>query len=118
MIQVKVHVDVLVLGAAHKVLPFAGMPRRRKNDDLILGHIRADELVRIAIEVTQVMRRNTIRHGKETLADAHLRRIQQLDAQQALGLTVSIRQALEHVECDMATVGGRMPLGDGLRRGG
>ena len=38
--------------------------------------------------------------------------------QQALGLAVAIGQALEHVECDMTTVGGRMPLGNSLRRGG
>ena len=41
----------LVLGAAHKMLPLAGMPRRREDDDLILGHIRTDELVGIAIEI-------------------------------------------------------------------
>ena len=64
------------------------------------------------------MGRNAIRHGKEALADAHLWRIQQLNAQQALGLAVAIGQALEHVECDMTTVGGRMPLGNSLRRGG
>ena len=80
MVQVKVHVDVLVLGTAHKVLPLAGVSRRGKDDDLILGHIRTDELVGIAIEVAQVVRRNTVRHGKEALAYAHLRRIQQLDA--------------------------------------
>ena len=118
MVQVKVHVDVLVLGAAHKMLPLAGMPRRRKDDDLILGHIRTDELVGIAIEIAQVVGRNAIRHGKETLADTHLRRIQQLNAQQALGLAVTLGQALEHVECDMAAVSGRMPLGNSLRRGG
>ena len=94
------------------------MPRRRENDDLILGHIRTDELVSIAIEIAQVVSRNAIRHGEEALADTHLRRIQQLNTQQALGLAVAIGQALEHVECDMTTVGGRMPLGNSLRRGG
>ena len=118
MVQVKVHVDVLVLSAAHKMLPLAGMSRRRKDDDLILGHIRTDELIGIAIEIAQVVGRNAIRHGKEALADTHLRRIQQLNAQQALGLAVAIGQALEHVECDMTTVGGRMPLGNSLWRGG
>ena len=118
MVQVKVHVDVLVLGAAHKMLPLAGMPRRRENDDLILGHIRTDELVSIAIEIAQVVSRNAIRHGEEALTDTHLRRIQQLNAQQALGLAVTLGQALEHVKCDMAAVSGRMPLGNSLRRGG
>ena len=64
------------------------------------------------------MGRNAIRHGKETLADTHLRRIQQLNAQQALGLAVTLGQALEHVERDMTAVSGRMPLGNSLRRGG
>ena len=118
MVQVKVHVDVLVLGAAHKMLPLAGMPRRREDDDLILGHIRTDELVGIAIEIAQVVSGNAIRHGEEALANAHLRRVQQLNAQQALGLAIAIGQALEHVECDVTAVGGRMPLGDSLRRGG
>ena len=94
------------------------MPRRREDDDLILGHIRTDELVGIAIEIAQVVSRNAIRHGEEALADTHLRRVQQLNAQQALGLAVAIGQALEHVERDMTAVGGRMPLGDSLRRGG
>ena len=64
------------------------------------------------------MRRNAIRHGEEALADTHLRRIQQFNAQQALGLAVAIGQTLEHVERDMTTVGGRMPLGNSLWRGG
>lgn len=96
------------------MLPLAGMPRRREDDDLILGHIRTDELVGIAIEIAQVVSRNAIRHGEEALADTHLRRIQQLNAQQALGLAVAISQALEHVECDMTAVSGRMPLGNSL----
>ena len=118
MVQVEVHVDILVLGTAHKVLPLARVSRRGKDDDLVLGHIRTNEFVRIAIEVAQVVGRNAVRHGKEALANAHLRGIQQLDTQKAFGLAITIGQALEHVECDMATVGGRMPLGDGLRRGG
>ena len=118
MVQVKVHVDVLVLGATHKMLPLAGMSRRREDDDLILGHIRTDELVGIAIEIAQVVGRNAIRHGKETLADTHLRRIQQLNAQKAFGFAVAIGQTLQHVERNVTTVGGRMPLGNSLRRGG
>ena len=118
MVQVKVHVDVLVLGTAHKVLPLARVSRRGKDDNLVLGHIRTNELVRVTIEVAQVVRRNAVRHGKEALAYAHLRRIQQLDAQQALGLTIAIGQALEHIERNVTAIGGRMPLSDDFRRRG
>ena len=118
MVQVKVHVDVLVLGTTHKVLPLARVSRRGKDDDLVLGHIRTNELIRVTIEVAQVVRRNTVRHGKEALAYAHLRRIQQLDAQQALGFAIAIGQALQNIECDVPAIGGRMPLSDDFRRRG